>query len=127
METSILIAKLLGVVYLFFGVGMLIHGDYYHKAVADLLKSSPFKMFGGVLATVFGVLLVTYHNIWDGPWWVVLITIFGWIGLLKGFMYLAFPNSLNDFLPWYTKSRMPMWGVLMLVIGGIFGYYGFLV
>ena len=125
METSILIAKLFGVTYLFAGVGMLINADYYHKAIKELVKSASFMMMGGMMATLAGVLIVIYHNIWSGPWWVVLITIFGWISLLKGFMYLAFPQSLSSFLPMYKKEYMPMWAVLVLAIGVVFGYYGF--
>lgn len=125
METSILIAKLIAPIYLFAGLGVLLNGDYWEKAIKDLLKSASFMMMGGMMATLFGVLLITYHNVWSGPWWVVLITIFGWLGLLKGFLYFVFPNILNSFLPMYKKKHMPLWGALMLVIGVIFGYYGF--
>jgi len=93
METSLLIAKLIGVSYLFAGVGFLLNADYYHKAIKDLLKSATFMMMGGMMATLAGVLLVTYHNIWTGPWWVVLITIIGWIALLKGFFISSFTEQ----------------------------------
>lgn len=125
METSILIAKLISVIYLFAGLGFLVNPDFYQKTIKEAVKSSTFLMMGGAMATLVGILMITYHNIWSGEWWVVLITIIGWLSLLKGFLYLVFPQSLSAFIPMYKKQHMPIWGILMLVIGAIFGYYGF--
>lgn len=122
-----LIAKLLGAVYLFAGLGILVNGTHYQKAVKELLDSNSFKFMGGMLATLAGVLVISYHNIWSGPWWVILITIFGWLGLAKGFFYFVFPQAFKVFLPLYKKQYMPLWALLMLIFGGIFAYYGFLI
>lgn len=127
METSILVAKLISVVYLFGGLGMLLNSDFYHKTIKEAVKNSAFIMLGGMMATVVGVLLITYHNVWSGEWWVVLITIMGWLSLLKGFVYWVFPQSISALLPMYKKQYIPMWAVLMLVLGVVFGYYGFIV
>lgn len=126
METSILIAKLIAAVYLFAGLGMLVNMGYYQKAIKAWIEDSSFKVLGGMLAVVAGVLLITFHNVWAGEWWVVLITIMGWLSLIKGFLYLVIPESLSIFLPLYNKQYMPIWAVLMIVIGGAFGYFGFL-
>lgn len=125
METSILIAKLIGVTYLFAGLGFLLNADYYLKSIKELLKSAAFMMFGGMMATLMGVLMITYHNVWSGPWWVVLITLIGWIALVKGFVFMAFPKSLSALLPMYKKEYIPFWAILMLAVGAIYSYYGF--
>ena len=127
METSIFIAKILGLVYLVFGLGMLISGDYYRKSFEKIIKD-PFSplYLGGVVDLVVGFLIITYHNIWVSNW-VVLVTIVGWLALLKGFSLLVFPKSMMKFSASFIKKKnwLP-YSLFVLVLGLIFGYYGFL-
>lgn len=126
MELSILIAKIFAVVYLMVGLGMLVNPGYYQKAMDDMLKNTAVIYLGGAMAAVAGLLIVTYHNIWEYSW-VVVITIFGWLSLLKGFMFLAFPQHLAFWRKVFKKpSCMPIWAVIVLAFGLFFGYFGFL-
>jgi len=126
MQTSILIAKMFAVVYLMVGLGMLLSPNYYQKAMNDMLKNPIVFYLGGILAALAGFLIVTYHNIWESSW-VVVITIFGWLGLLKGFMFLVFPGHLKFWQGMFKKtSYMPIWAIIVLALGLFFGYFGFL-
>ncbi len=126
MDLSIFIAKLFAVVYLMIGLGMLLSPAYYHKAMADMLKNPIVFYMGGIMAAVAGFLIVTYHNVWESSW-VVVITIFGWLALLKGFMFLVFPGHLGFWQGMFKKtSYMPIFAIIVLAFGLFFGYYGFL-
>jgi hypothetical protein len=126
METSIFIAKIIATIYLSFGVGLLFSGTYYKKEMAKLLDNSAFMIFGGFMAIIFGLLIIENHNYWVKNW-TVIITIIGWIALVKGIFLLAFPRSLNFFKPmltseYFTKFLTP----LVIIFGLIFAYFGFL-
>jgi len=97
METSILIAKIIGLIYVAFGVGLLLNKSYYIKAINSLLEDSSYFIIGGLLAIIIGILIIEYHNIWSNDW-TVLITIIGWIALIKGIILLAFPPVFDTFL-----------------------------
>lgn len=125
MEISMLAAKLYGATFVFMGLGMLFNGSYYHHAIKEMIEDEEFKVLGGMLALIGGILMTSYHNIWQGEWWVVLLTIFGWASLIKGALYLMFPKHLEMFLSWYKKEYMPVWSILVILLGGILGYYGF--
>jgi uncharacterized protein YjeT (DUF2065 family) len=127
METSIFIAQIIAVVYVLAGLGMLLNKAYYHKGINAMLKDSGFLLLGGMLSTVAGFLIITYHNIWVQDW-TVIITIFGWLALIKGILFLVFPNKLDFITDMYKKQNMVNIAALVaLVIGVILGYYGFFV
>ena len=127
MQTSIFIAKIFGLMYLVFGLGVLFNGAFYRKLLDEFTKSVAHLYWGGIFALLAGFLIVNYHNVWEGDWWVVLITILGWIGLLKGFLLIVFPKAIVSWTKAWTKAKnfLPIWGVIILIIGLIFGYYGF--
>lgn len=125
METTILIAKIIGVIYLSFGVGMLFNKEYYSKTFEYLLESSTYLIIGGFLAIIFGLLIIEYHNIWTKKW-RVLITIIGWGALFKGVLLLAFPKSFNSFKPLFkSKVILNFLTVFVLLFGCLFIYFGF--
>lgn len=126
MQTSIFIAKLLGVIYVVFGLGVIFNSKFYRKLLEGMFKERSSLYFGGVMALVVGFLLVYYHNIWEMSW-VVVITIIGWAGLLKGALLLMAPDAMVRWTKAWTKGKefMPFWGAVMLLIGILFSYFGF--
>jgi len=46
MEILILIAKIIGLIYLSFGVGLLFNGKYYKKEISKLLENTSYLIFG---------------------------------------------------------------------------------
>ncbi|MEA1909750.1 MAG: hypothetical protein U9M89_01875 [Patescibacteria group bacterium] len=128
MEVAILVAKLISVIYLFVGLGMLFSAEYYSRVVTDLLHdedNAAAMYFGGALAAVVGLLIVLNHNVWESSW-VVVITIIGWLGLIKGFILLVFPGKMDViFGSWFNKGNIRVWGFIALLIGLFLGYYGF--
>lgn len=124
METSMLVAKLFAAVYVTFGLGMLINGDTYRKSLNELFDNTGFRHLGGIMALIAGMLLVTFHNVWEGGWPVV-ITVFGWLALFKGVMFIVFPKHLNFWKGIVIKVNMQVLGFILLVAGLLFGYAGF--
>jgi len=70
------------------------------------------------------MLLVGHHNIWVKDW-RVLITLIGWIAVIKGVLLIAFPQLISLFKGWYKNTRA--WGILIIVLGLLFGYLGFVI
>ena len=124
MELSIFIAKIIGVTYVAVSLGQLFSGITYKKMYQDIMKSSGVMAMMGIFAIIIGFLLVEYHNIWVKDW-PVLITIIGWISLVKGFMFLAFPNALKIFEPMFTGKFLKVFPYLTIAFGLLFSYWGF--
>ena len=123
MELSIVVARILALTYLAAGIAAFGGAVTFGKMIDDFERSPALTFVTGFLTLVLGTLLVTYHNVWVKNW-TVLITIIGWMSVLKGVLLIAFPRYLGFCKGWYRHSRA--WGCLMLAMGVLFGYFGFL-
>ncbi len=103
MQLSKLIAKMTSVIYLAASVGAFFSADYYRKMADDLFSNAGLTYLAGFITVIIGLLIVIYHNRWAKNW-TVLITILGWLALLKGIFLIAFP-------PISSRSiRAPLYG-----------------
>lgn len=126
METSIVIAKIIGIIYLSFGVGILLNSTYYKQVIPKLLENTAYLIFGGFIAIIFGVLIIENHNYWVKNW-TVLITIIGWIALIKGIILLAFPTVISKFKSFFNIPKIhPILSVFIIIFGLFFTYFGFI-
>lgn len=127
MDLSIFVARVASVVYLAVGLGMLFDKAYYKKLLEVFYKDITAMYIGGFVALVAGVALVTFHNDWVKSW-EVLVTILGWIALVKGVMLLAFPSSILDFSKSIVKTKqLGNYAMVVVALGLVFGYFGFIV
>lgn len=125
MEISLFIAKIIGLLYVSFGIGLLFNRSFYQKEIISLFENTGYFILGGMIAIVGGLAIVTYHNIWSGGWPVV-ITVIGWISLVKGVLFLAFPKLLKVIKPVYEdKNTYNILTPFVLIFGVFFTYLGF--
>ena len=126
METSLIIARILGVIYFSFGVGLLLNSNYYKEIMQKLLDNAGYMLLAGFFAVVVGFLIIENHDIWTDAW-TSIISIIGWIALIKGILILAFPRSFGIFKPMLTGKAMHyVLTPFVLLFGLFFLYYGFL-
>ncbi len=93
----------------------------------EFIKNQALVYFSGVIALILGILLVVSHNVWRTDWTVV-ITVIGWLALIKGSLLLFFPNAvlqlakkLND------KNRYIITGGISFILGIYLTYKGFFI
>ncbi len=127
MNASIFLAKLIGPYCLVASVGMFLNQANYQKSMEDYLNNAALKLIGGMLALIIGLLIVNTHNVWEGSWRVI-ITIFGWISLIKGIWIFCFPNQTSTVARAYqNNSKLLKGNLVLLFILGVFltvkGYY----
>ncbi len=122
MDLSVLLARIIAVIYIASGIGVLT-GKINFSAIANEFGRSPVLTYiAGTLAIITGTILLYYHNIWIMNW-TVLITIISWIIFIGGIVIIISPRSLFYCKKFYRQSRF--WGAFMVCFGLIFGYFGF--
>ncbi len=126
MALSLVLAKVFGLLYLVVGLGMLINRAYYRKVMTDFTTNYSLAFYGGAVALVAGLFMVLFHNLWVGGW-EVLITILAWIALVKGVLLLLAPKAMMGLAQMFTKNDnlFVLWGVLVVILGLVLGYFGF--
>lgn len=124
MDTSILIGKILAVIYLTVGVGMAINKEFYQEMIIDFCENKALLYLGGVMALAVGFIIVTFHNNWTISW-TILITIIGYMGLIKGIWILLFPKmAIKRSRKWAENIQ---WAInCALIIGIILAYCSFI-
>ncbi|MDP2691570.1 MAG: hypothetical protein Q8O95_04175 [bacterium] len=123
MTFSLLIAKIFCLAYLATGVGALSGKISFQRIIADFEKSPALTYLGGFVSLIFGVYVVQFHNTWAADW-TILVTLVGWVALFKGIILISFPQSLSYFKGWFKTART--YGIALIIIGLVFGYFGFL-
>ncbi len=128
MENAIVIARIIGPYFIIAGLGFLFNLKNFQKVMEDFSKNSALLYMGGVMALFFGLLIVQFYNVWKVQW-TLIITILGWMSLIKGVVLIVFPKVLIKLMESYQKNTVPI--IVHLVIGfalGIFltlkGYLG---
>lgn len=123
---SVFLARLLGPYCLIMAIGVLINRKTYQEAMEDFFKNIAVLYFGGVLAFLLGLMIVLIHNLWTANW-AVLITIFGWSGIIKGVWIIIFPNTLVKFIKIYKEKPALLLVNLLLVlaIGAVLTFFGY--
>ena len=107
-----------GLMYLVFGLGMVLKPGAVKAGIDDLLKSSSAMFVVGFMSLFIGALIVTWHNTWNGLNEIIVSAI-GWAAVLKGLMYVAFPDKLKGMASklYQTEKCIRVWGVIVLAIG----------
>lgn len=126
METSIVIARIVGPLLLAVGAGIFINLEYYRRMVADF-GSSPLSIYmSGTIALVLGLLVVTFHNVWEWRW-PVIITILGWLALIKGVVRILAPRFVAGRAQHFARNgnTMMLTAIVMLALGGALTYFGY--
>ena len=127
MESSIFFARLLGLYLVIVATGILFNLKTYQRMMEDFCKNVALVYLGGVLALFFGLIVVLLHNVWVANW-TVIITIFGWLGIIKGAWLIVLPNTVARFTEVYQRKTVALTIHLAVILAlGIFqivrGYF----
>jgi len=125
MAYALLVAQLMGPLYLAVGIGMFVSSDHYKKMYDEVMKNRSMLYFSGLIATVAGLLILRVHSEWTSDWTVV-ITLIGWLALLKGVFLLIIPQQFVGWNKWVlSENGMMISKLIVLILGAGLTYFGY--
>jgi len=127
MDTSLLLARVIGPYMLIAGIGLFISRDKYLSLLDELQGQTLLMMVMGAFTLILGLLMVQFHNIWVMDW-RVLITLVGWSALIKGAIAMAIPGAMNAIADKYKNNTglLNIQAALALLFGVFMSYMGYL-
>ncbi|MEX0591633.1 MAG: hypothetical protein WD207_11165, partial [Xanthobacteraceae bacterium] len=127
METSRFLARLVGPFLVAIGAGLLVNTDAFAAMAAEFLKSPALIFISGLLTLVAGLAIVNTHNVWVTDWRVI-ITIFGWLGVIGGALRIVFPQLVEQVGTAMLAQRGLLVGawIVVLLLGLWLSYLGYL-
>jgi len=126
MATSVFLARLLGPLLLAVGVGILINPKPFRTMAGEVVRSITFVYLFGLLDFAAGLAIVLTHNVWAANW-RVLITLIGWLMLVRGAVRILAPEAIMGFAAnlLRNKQMMPVAAAVTSVLGLVFCYFGY--
>lgn len=125
MELSIFLARFFGIYLLITGLFYLTQGDTIRKAFKEFFQSNALMMVTGSMNLIIGLLIVLSHSVWEMGW-PVIITIIGYLALLKGIFRFFSPFAGKKFYEKLTtKNGLIYSGIICLVFGFWLAFRGF--
>ena len=119
MEISIFFAKLIGF-YLVIALAALLINFPRFKDILTKTATPSATLFFGIFALLFGLVVVLLHNIWVWDW-RVLITLIGWLSILRGVIRLFFPDWVIKMTVKFAKNKTYLIVIsIVFIIIGIF-------
>ena len=121
MDTTVIFLKYLGFFYIVFALGLILNKKL-SETLMDIIKDDA-KLFLLALFTIFFSLpIVIFHNVWDSVL-SGIVSAFGWLGLLKGFVQITFPDYVKSKAESQLNPKnLKIRSVLTLILGLVFLY-----
>jgi hypothetical protein len=117
---TVFLSRLIGLYCILVALSMISRRQATVETVTALLQS-PSMMFAlGVITLAGGLAMVLAHNIWSGGALVVVVTLVGWITLIKSLLLLFLPpdTAAGFFLvQLHYQQFFYLYGALSLALG----------
>jgi len=123
---TIILAKLFGLYFIALGIAGIFNPKRIGKLYQLMMQNDALLYLGGIIALFIGAFVVSVHNIWIASW-PVIISIIGWISLIKGFGLVSCSGFAKSLSFMYEKSASFYRGIglILLLIGLFLTYHGF--
>ena len=120
------IFQIFSLVYIAVGIGILVNPGFYKKLFEDFIENAAVLYLGGITALVVGYLILAFHNTWIKDL-SVIITIFGWLALIKGILILIQPKIMIALSKAMVKkeSILKIEAIAIIILGLAFSFLGF--
>jgi hypothetical protein len=125
---TLFLSRLLGLFYLICALAMLLHKQVYTAALATVSYNPMAMRWVAMIITLAGLAMVLAHNVWSKRPVVVIVTLLGWLTLIKGLAYLFLPARwMEGFFQAVLNCGACLYSAtaFMLVLGAYLTYEGF--
>ena len=125
--TTKFLAKLMGLWIVLTALGMIFNRQTTIATMNSLFADAPLMWITGVFTLLLGLAVVLTHNRWSGGALSVIVTLYGWIALIKGllFVWLPAPAQAAFYQGMHFERFYYAYLLVALIIGGYLIYGGF--
>jgi len=88
---TIFLGRLLGLFTLITSFWLLVERQNAVSTIPALLGNRPAMVIFAIIALAGGLAIVLAHNIWSGGALPILVTLIGWVMLVRGVLFLFLP------------------------------------
>ncbi len=126
MPPAVLIARLVGPLFVAIGVGILLNAPFYAGAIVEAVHSPTLVYLSGIASLLAGLAMLNAYWAWTADWRVV-ITILGWVMAIAGVVRIVLPQLVTTLATaiYSGSTALAIAGVIVLVLGGYLTVKGY--
>jgi hypothetical protein len=127
MEATDFLSKVIGLLLVCLAVSIILQPSAFVKVLDDLLADRTPLYLAGVALLLAGLTIVLTHNIWNLGLRAAVISLIGWVLILRGLASMFVPgDDIARLVRWMKFEGYPRaYGILMLCMGGYLAWAGF--
>jgi hypothetical protein len=85
---TVFLGKLFGLYLIVVSITMFAHPQATVDIMTAIIQNPPLLFIAGIIGVTAGIAIVLGHNVWSGGVLPVIVTLFGWVSLIKGMLLL---------------------------------------
>ena len=124
MELSLFLAKLLGLYMLIVAVELIARRHEFEGAVRDFASSKGLIVFSGSVSLILGLAVAIGHPVYEFNF-RGLITLVGYILILRGIWRMAFPSRIQKKMAACFHQGYKEFLIILIIVGIYLTYSGF--
>jgi hypothetical protein len=125
---TIFLGRLLGLYYIAVSLSIFAHPHATVEIMKAMIQDPPLLFIAGLMGVTVGTAIVLAHNVWSGGALPVIVTLTGWISLIKGMLLLILSPETESriFIVGFHYEQHPnLYAAIMLLLGAYLTYAGF--
>jgi hypothetical protein len=122
------LSRLIGLYLILISLAMAVHKQATVELMNAIVRSAPELFISGVIAVAAGLAIVLGHNVWSGGVLPVVVTLTGWLILVKGvFLLVLSPEGTYQFFlaRMQYERFFDLYTAIPLLLGVYLTYAGF--
>lgn len=125
--STIFLSRLIGLFALIVSVAEIIHKSAMIETAAELAEAPPLLFIAGTFMLLGGLAMVLLHNVWSGGAAPVIVTIIGWLMLIRGviFVFISPGGAAAIFEALHFAQYFYVYVAIPMVLGLYLTYAGF--
>jgi hypothetical protein len=124
---TIFLSRLIGLFAVLVSLALLMAKKSGVEAVDALIHDRPLMLTIGIIAVIAGLAMVLSHNVWSGGALPVVVTLLGWIILIRGVLILFLsPDAMVSLVEMFRfEEFFYLYVAIPLFLGLYLTYAGF--
>lgn len=125
MENAILWGSVLGPLFLILGLSQLIYAGAWGRVIEKWEKDHYDLLPLMFMSAILGLLIINSYNVWEWNVWII-VTITGWLALIKSVVYFLLPGQTIKSILNLGKKLIYLGGLIGTVVGAVLSYFVYL-
>ena len=121
------LARLIGLFLVAMSLALVVNQTAMTDTVTAIVHAPGLLLAFGMIALVVGLAVVLSHNLWSGGAAVILVTLFGWLMLVRGVGLLLLPSAVivSLFERVHFGEFAYLYAAVVFVVGLFLAWSGF--